>query len=560
MLTNHTYLMSFLPEPYQHSYDIAPEYSKSVAYFSMEFAIDQTLKIYSGGLGFLAGSHMRSVYDLKQNEIGIGILWSYGYYNQVRGENREMAVSHRRKIYHFLKDTGIKFQIKVHGADVWVKAMYLPSDTFGTAPMFFLTTDIEENDHLSRTISHRLYDSDNLTRTAQYILLGVGGARLLEELGVDPDVWHLNEAHALSAAFYVYSKTCSMEEVKKRFVFTTHTPVEAGNEKSSLEMLKTFSFFSDLSDQEIRDITGIQDDTFNHTLVGLRIARLANAVSKLHGDVSRDMWKGHEGICEITHVTNAQNKKYWADAELDEARAANDKVALATRKRRLKEKLCKEVASQTGRLFDPDVLTIVWARRFAGYKRANLVSRDIERFKGMLERTNKPVQIIWAGKPYPKDYDAIEEFNALCDLSNKHANMAVLVGYELELSKLLKDGSDLWLNNPIVTREASGTSGMTAAMNGSVNFSTYDGWVCEFSKHAHNSYLIPEADPNLTPEARDQHDMLGFYQVLDTEILPTYYGDKDKWWDVVLNSMNEVVPFFDSGRMADEYYKNIYNA
>ena len=324
--------MSFLPEPYKHGYEIAPEYNKSVAYFSMEFAIDQTLKIYSGGLGFLAGSHMRSVFDLKQNQIGIGILWSFGYYNQVRGENREMAVSHRRKLYHFLVDTGIKYTIKIHGADVWVKAMYLPADVFGTAPMFFLTTDIDENDHISKTISHRLYDSDTHTRTAQYILLGVGGARLLEELKVDPDVWHLNEAHALSAAFYVYSKTKSMDEVKNRFVFTTHTPVEAGNEKSSLDMLKKFSFFSGLDDEEIRDITGVQDDLFNHTLVGLRMSRIANAVSKLHGEVSRDMWKDQDGICEITHITNAQNKKYWVDTELEEARITKDKVALAARK------------------------------------------------------------------------------------------------------------------------------------------------------------------------------------------------------------------------------------
>jgi len=551
--------MSFLPEPYKHGYEIAPEYKKSVAYFSMEFAIDQTLKIYSGGLGFLAGSHMRSVHDLKQNQIGIGILWSFGYYNQVRGEDREMAVSHRRKNYHFLVDTGIKYTIKIHGADVWVKALYLPSETFGTAPMFFLTTDIEENDHLSKTISHRLYDSDSQTRIAQYILLGVGGAKLLEELKVDPDVWHLNEAHALSAAFYVYSKTKSMDEVKKRFVFTTHTPVEAGNEKSSLDTLEKFSFFSGLENSEIRSITGINDDLFNHTLVGLRMSRLANAVSKLHGEVSRKMWEGNEGICEITHVTNAQNKKYWADKELEEARIAGDKAGLAARKRVLKERLCKEVAHQTGRLFDPDVLTIVWARRFAGYKRANLVSRDLERFEAMLNRTNKPVQIIWGGKPYPKDYDAIEEFNGLCELTKKYSNAAVVVGYELELSRLMKEGSDLWLNNPVVTLEASGTSGMTAAMNGSVNISTNDGWVCEFAKTGHNSFLIPEADPNLTDEARDQHDMLGFYQLMDTEVLPLYYGDKEAWWDIVLNSMNDVVPFFDSDRMADEYYKKIYS-
>ncbi|MGB2402990.1 MAG: alpha-glucan family phosphorylase [Akkermansiaceae bacterium] len=551
--------MSFLPEPFKHPYEINPNYQKSVAYFSSEFAIDQTLKIYSGGLGFLAGSHMRSAYDLKQNVIGIGILWTYGYYNQTRGDHREMAVQQRKKIYHFLQETDIKFTIKIHDHDVWVKAMYLPADVFGSAPMFLLTTDLEENDTMSRTISHRLYDSDFLTRIAQYVLLGIGGATLLEKLGVDPDVWHMNEAHALSAAFHLYAKHGSMDEVKKRMVFTTHTPVEAGNEKSSFDLLHKFTFFNGLSMEEAREICGVEGDEFNHTLAALRISRKANAVSKLHGDVSRDMWKGHQGICEIDHVTNAQNKKYWVDPQLESARVAGDVHALAKRKRELKKLLFKEVADQTGRLFDPDYLTIVWARRFADYKRADLVARDIERFEAMLNNTDRPVQIIWAGKPYPKDWGAIDTFNHLIHLTQHYPNAAVLVGYELSLSKLLKDGSDIWLNNPVVTREASGTSGMSAAMNGSVNFSTYDGWVCEFSKDGHNSFVIPEADPALSDEARDQHDMLGFYQILETEVLPSYYDEEGSWWNIVLNSMNEVVPFFDSDRMADEYYTKMYS-
>lgn len=550
--------MSFLPTPYQPHYKVAPKYKKSVAYFSMEYAIDQVLKIYSGGLGFLAGSHMRSAHDLKQNLVGIGILWSYGYYNQVRSESRGMAVAYRRKVYHFLKDTGIKYTINVHGHDVWVKAYFLPSETFGTAPMFFLTTDIEENDHISRTISYRLYDADELTRIAQYTLLGIGGAKLLEMLGVDPEVWHLNEAHALSATFYEYSKAKSLEDVRKKFVFTTHTPVEAGNEISSYDLLKKFTFFSGLSDDAIKSAARITDDRFNHTLVALRMSRQANAVSELHGHVSRDMWKNAKGICDITHVTNAQNKKYWVDEQLEQARLTGDLDALASRKWRLKAKLFDEVANQTGRLFDPDILTIVWARRFAGYKRADLVTHDFERFLTMLERADKPVQIIWAGKPFPTDQGAVNQFNHLCELSNTHKNMAVLVGYELALSKMLKDGADLWLNNPIVTREASGTSGMTAAMNGSVNFSTYDGWVCEFAEHGHNAFIIPEADRSLTDEARDHHDRQGFYQILNTEILPLYYDTPKKWWKLVHNSMNDVVPFFDSDRMVDEYYTKVY--
>ncbi|MBT8045284.1 MAG: alpha-glucan family phosphorylase, partial [Verrucomicrobiae bacterium] len=378
-------------------------------------------------------------------------------------------------------------------------------------------------------------------------------------LGVDPDVWHLNEAHALSAAFHVYGKHGSLDEVKKRFVFTTHTPVEAGNEKSSFDLLHKFTFFNGLSHDEARKICGVEGDEFNHSLAAFRLSRKANAVSKLHGEVSREMWKSHEGICEIDHVTNAQNKKYWVDKDLEAARIAGDTRALAKRKRELKKLLFKEVADQSGRLFDPDFLTIVWARRFAGYKRADLITRDIQRFEAMLGNTERPVQIIWAGKPYPKDYGAIDMFNQLIHLTDKYPNATVLVGYELSLSKLMKDGSDIWLNNPVVTREASGTSGMTAAMNASVNFSTYDGWVCEFSKDGHNSFIIPEADPTLSEEARDQHDMLGFYQSLETKILPAYYDNPESWWQIVMNSMNEVVPFFDSDRMADEYYTKMYS-
>lgn len=549
---------SFLPQPFSHNYEIAPQYAKSAVYFSCEFAIDQSFKIYSGGLGFLAGSHMRAAADLKQNLCGIGILWTYGYYNQARGEDRELAVQFRKKEYSFLQDTGIRFTVPVHGHSVWVKALYLPGDVFGTVPMFFLSTDVEENDQLSREITHRLYDQDHRRRIAQYIILGAGGARLLEELGVDPEVWHLNEAHGLSAAFRLYEKHHSLEEVRKRLVFTTHTPEEAGNERHHFGLLKDFSFFGGVSEAEVRTITGIEGDEFNHTLAALRMARIANGVSKLHGEVSRQMWKDYPNICEITHVTNAQNKKYWADHGLEHARVGGSVEELRHRKRELKERLFRIVADQTGKLFKPDVLTIVWARRFAAYKRPDLITRDIQLFRAMLNNPKYPVQIIWAGKPYPFDYTAIEIFNQLIRITRDYPNATVLVGYELELSRFLKNGSDIWLNNPIVTREASGTSGMTAAMNGSVNLSTYDGWVCEFAKDGENSFIIPPADPGLSPDDRDRHDLLGYYTALNDKILPTYYDRPDEWSSIVLNSMNDVVPFFDADRMVDEYYKKIY--
>ena len=551
-------IKSFLPAPFAPRYEIDPKFSTSAAYFSCEFAIDQSFKIYSGGLGFLAGSHMRSASDLRQNLTGIGILWTYGYYNQVRGEDGELAVQFRKNTYSFLQDTGIRFTVPVHGHPVWVKAVFLPGDIFGTVPMFFLTTDIEENDALSRAITHRLYDNDPLRRIAQDIILGSGGAKLLDELGVDPEVWHLNEAHGLSAAFHLYKKHGSAEEVRKRLVFTTHTPEEAGNEKTDFSLLRNFTFFSDVPEEEVRDITGIQGEEFNHSLAALRLAKRANGVSKLHGEVSRRMWSHEPDICEITHITNAQNKKYWADHGLENARTENDISTLRHRKRELKERLFRVVADQTGKLFDPHVLTIVWARRFAGYKRPNLITRDIRLFREMLNDNKHPVQIIWAGKPYPFDYSAIETFDSLIRLTKDYPNATVLTGYELELSRFLKNGSDVWLNNPVVTREASGTSGMTAAMNGSVNLSTYDGWICEFAKDSENSFIIPTPDPILDPEERDRQDMLGFYAKLRGEILPLYYGKPDDWARIVFNSMNDVVPFFDSDRMAAEYYEKMY--
>jgi starch phosphorylase len=549
---------SFLPAPFSHHYEIDPKFSVSAAYFSCEFAIDQSFKIYSGGLGFLAGSHMRSAADLKQNLTGIGILWTYGYHNQVRGEDGELAVQFQKNTYSFLQDTGIRFTVPVHGHPVWVKALFLPGDIFGTVPMFFLSTDIEENDTLSRAITHRLYDNDPLRRIAQYIILGAGGAKLLEELGVDPDIWHLNEAHGLSAAFYLYKKHGSAEEIRKRLVFTTHTPEEAGNEKTDFNLLRNFTFFSDVPEEEVREITGIEGEEFNHSLAALRLAKRANGVSKLHGEVSRRMWSHEPDICEITHITNAQNKRYWADHGLENARKADDAEMLRHRKRELKERLFRVVADQRGKLFDANILTIVWARRFAGYKRPDLITRDVRMFRELLNDSTLPVQIIWAGKPYPFDYSAIDTFDSLIRLTKDYPNATVLTGYELELSRFLKNGSDVWLNNPVVTREASGTSGMTAAMNASVNLSTYDGWICEFAKDGENSFIIPTPDPHISHEERDMQDMLGIYRKLREEIQPLYYDKPDEWSRIVLRSMNDVVPYFDSDRMAREYYEKMY--
>lgn len=551
--------MNTLPSAFQHPYQFDPEYSKSAAYFCMEFAIDQSLKIYSGGLGFLAGSHMRSAFDTKQNMIGIGILWKYGYYDQFKKEDRRMGVLFQEKIYHFLQDTNIKFTINISGHPVWVKAWYLDPNLFGTAPLFLLSTDLPENDYLARSTTFKLYDSDPNAKIAQSMVLGIGGAKLLDALDYQPDVYHFNEAHALSAVFH-WLPQIGEEKLREKLVFTTHTPEEAGNEKHDINQLYQMGFFNGMDLKEVREVTGTFDDTFNHSLTALRLSRKANGVSKLHGEVSRHMWENYSGTCPIDHVTNAQNKNYWADDRLEEARANNDLAALDIRKKELKKYLFKEVANQTGKWFDENVLTIVWARRFAEYKRADLITRDIKRFHDLLTNKEMPVQIIFAGKPYPMDYNAIRQYDHLVELSLGIKNMAVLAGYELALSKKLKDGSDIWLNNPRVTREASGTSGMTAAMNGSLNLSTNDGWIREFDEICSDcSFVLPIVDHTIPHFAQDQKDLDNLYNMLNDEIIPLYYNDHNAWNQKVINSMSNVVPFFDSDRMAHDYYVKMYS-
>ncbi|MFZ6013276.1 MAG: alpha-glucan family phosphorylase [Bacteroidota bacterium] len=541
------------------SYDFNPKYSKPVAYFSMEFAVDQPLKIYSGGLGFLAGSHLRSAYELRQNLIGIGILWKKGYYDQERNQDQTLRVGFRDKDYFFLTDTKILFPITIHGSKVYVKAFLLKPNVFKTAPLFLLTTDIPENDYLAQTISHRLYDPNETTRIAQSILLGVGGAKLLDILERQTDIYHMNEGHALPLCFYLVDKYKDLNEVKKQVVFTTHTPEKAGNEEHSIPLLNSMSFFNGLTIKQVEEYVHPENGILNYTLTALRMAKRANAVSKLHGEVSRKMWSSFKNICDITAITNAQNKTYWSDPDLDQALEKNDNKALMRRKKELKHKLFRVVANQTGKLFDENVLTLVWARRFAGYKRANLILSDFNRFLKIARNKKYPIQMIWAGKPYPEDFGAINIFNEIYWKTKDLPNCTVVTGYELWLSGHLKKGSDLWLNNPRLYHEASGTSGMTAAMNGSVNVSIPDGWVPEAAKHGKNCFLIETANDALSVEEKDKIEARNLLDLLEKEIIPTYYDHPDKWMEIVKASMRDVVPQFDSGRMAAEYYEKLYH-
>lgn len=541
------------------SYKIDKKYSKPAAYFSMEFAIDQPLKIYSGGLGFLAGSHMRSAYELKQNLIGIGILWKYGYYDQERNMDGTLKVSYIEKDYSFLTDTGIIFPITIHNHEVKVKAWLLRPEVFQTAPIFLLSTDIPENDHLAQTICSRLYDSHESARIAQSILLGTGGAKLLDVLERETEVYHMNEGHALPLCFYLLNKfNNDLEEVRKRVVFTTHTPEKAGNEEHSISYMEVMSFFNSVPKETVLKLAAPDVQNLSYTLAALRMARIANGVSSLHGAVSRKMWTGFDDICEITSITNAQNKTYWMDKQLAEFHKHGSDKGLEERKKEMKKELFKEVANQTGKIFDENVLTIVWARRYAAYKRANLLIRDFERFEKLVSNSKYPIQVIWAGKPYPEDHGAIGIFNDIYWKIKDLPTCAILTGYEMQLSGVLKRGSDIWLNTPKMYREASGTSGMTAAMNGSINLSIPDGWIPEFSKHGKNCFIITPAETE-NSEEQDTIENDTLLTMLEKEIAPLYYNNPKAWTAIVKQSMEDILPEFDSNRMAREYYEKMYS-
>ena len=540
---------------WHHPYKPAKKYDKKVAYFSMEFGIHQALKIYSGGLGFLAGSHMRSAHELKQNMIGVGMLWKYGYYDQARNEDRTLRTDFIEKTYNFLEDTGIEVEVPLHdNPSVKVRAYILKPEIFGCVPMYLLSTDVEGNDHISRTITNHLYDSNELTRVSQSIILGIGGAKVVEALG-GADMYHLNEGHALPAFYYLRDQGVK----KEQFAFTTHTPEKAGNEERDARHLNRCGFFGrTLSEEELRQEM-VNDGMINYTVAALRMANKSNAVSKLHSVVANDMWKDFDGINKIIPITNAQNQNFWQDEQIKKAWKSKSAKKFRERKTELKNELFDVVLNQTQKRFDPNVITIVWARRFAGYKRADMFLYDLERFEKLLSNEKYPVQIIWAGKPYPKDYYAIDIFNHLVNFSKKRKNLAVLTGYEMDLSKQLKCGSDIWLNTPRITREASGTSGMTASFNGSVNLSINDGWIPEFQKHGENCFVLPELDHKRPVWEQDQEDCANLFDILENEVLPTYYDKKKKWQEIVFNGITDTIPEFTSNRMAKQYYEELYS-
>jgi len=557
--TTVTYSKNMLNKSEIFSYQPDEKYNSSVAYFAMEFGIDQALKTYCGGLGYLAGSHMRGAFALKQNIIGVGILWKYGYYDQVRNQEGLLTAAFVKKDYSFLKDTGIMVTVQVHQAPVHVKAYLLPPAIFGTAPILLLSTDIPENDYLSKTITHHLYDPSEPARIAQTIVLGIGGALVLEALGITPDIYHMNEGHSVTLGFYLFEKYKNLAEVKKHLVFTTHTPEASGNEEHRISLLREMSFFYTMEEEEVRNLLAMHSEDFNYTIAALKFSGKSNGVSRLHALVANQMWKDISDTGNILSITNAQDKAFWKDSILDEAIISNHDELITIRKKELKRELFKVVADQCGKIFDENVLTMVWARRFSDYKRPDLILADWDKFMAIVTNRQQPIQIIWAGKPYPTDKTEIDKFNHIITQTAGLPNCAVLSGYEMALSALLKKGSDVWLNTPRKYHEASGTSGMTAAMNGSINVSIPDGWLPEFAIDGENCFLIQTAADGLSVAQTDRIEHENLLNSLTDVVIPMYYQHHGQWLHILKEAATTIVPLFDSERLAREYYELLYS-
>ncbi len=485
--------------------------------------------------------------------VGVTMLWSYGYYDQRIAQDGQVEVAYIRKYYDFLKDTNATTEVEIFGEKVKVKAYLVEPELFGACPVYLLTTDIEGNSDWAKSISHKLYDGNEKIRIAQETVLGVAGVRILQQIGYNFDVVHMNEGHALPAAFELLRQyNGNLEEVKKKTVFTTHTPVAAGNEVHWVDTLMEGGFFAGCSREKAVELGG---ENFSLTVAALRMSRIANAVSQLHGLVANKMWEWVDGRCPIRAITNAVNLHYWQDERIKKADTPEKLLAV---KREMKEELFEYVANVAGKRFDPDVLTITWARRFADYKRAWLILMDNDRITRLLDE-NK-IQIIFAGKFHPDDVMGKEMFNKLLNRSHSLKNVVVLPGDELELSGKLKRGSDIWLNTPLRPFEASGTSGMSANANGALHLSTYDGWTVEGTFDGINGYTIeyPELDDEMPWEERHWKDHECMMNKIENEIIPTYYENKAEWARLMQQAIRTSEAYFNSDRMVVEYYNRLY--
>jgi glycogen phosphorylase len=527
----------------------------NVAYFCMEYGLHEEFRIYAGGLGILAGDILKAAKEMNKSMIGIGILWRQGYTRQFIGKDGIPYDSYHNNdyLYDLLIDTGIKIKIKLRGNDLYSKVWKI--DRYDNVPLYLLDTNLKENK--DKWITGQLYGWFEEERIAQEMVLGIAGIKALRKLGFNVDVYHLNEGHSVFAGIELirekmekgFSFEDAWDKARKKIVFTTHTPIKEGNETHSLEMLKYMGAFNGLNLDQIVQIGGAP---FNMTIAGLRLSRIANGVSKLHGKTARKMWENINNSAPIKAITNGVHQRSWVDSRI--IKAFKDGKGLWLAHQEIKEELINYIYRKTNIKLKKDALLIGFARRAAPYKRINLLFKKPEVINPYL--TDSRIQIIYSGKAHPLDDEGKEILVELIKVSNKYPESVVfLEDYNMEIGRLMTRGVDLWLNNPRRPLEASGTSGIKAAMNGVLNLSILDGWWPEACIDGINGWQFGGAYEG---SKQDNHDLEDLYKVLLEDVVPCYYEDKDRWEKMMYNSIKSTYDIYSVKNMLKKYYERMY--
>ncbi len=607
--------------------------AETLAYFSMEYGLDVSLPIYSGGLGILSGDHMKTASDMGLPLVGVGLLYRQGYFKQYLNPDGFQQESYPENdwynmpVHRCLDKDGAAIKIAVSMAGRLIAAQIWEVKV-GRSSLYLLDTNIEENSPEDRPITAALYGGDKETRIRQELLLGVGGIRALRALGVKVAATHMNEGHSAFLALErireimaerKFSFAEAAQAVLQTNIFTTHTPVPAGNERFGIDLMeKYFRPWAQELGLEWKDFLALgrerpedMNEPFCMTVLALKLSAYANGVSLLHGEVSREMWKGlwpglPEGEVPIGAVTNGVHPRTWishnmlelldryfgprfydepANLEMwDRMDRISDEELWRTHERRRErlvvfardriKRAAKRAGAGEGALLraedalSPYALTLSFARRFATYKRGNLLLRDPDRLLRLLSNHDRPVQIIFAGKAHPHDLPGKELIKELVHFSRKdevQSRIVFLEDYDMTMARYLTSGSDVWLNTPRRPLEASGTSGMKAGMNGVLNCSVLDGWWAEaYAKHGPSiGWAIGSGEMYADEELQDQIESEALYDLLEREIVPEFYqrgrdGLPREWIRMMKASMRTVGMEFSSHRMLKEYSERFY--
>lgn len=602
--------------------------SPVIAYFSMEFGIHHCLKIYSGGLGILAGDYLKEASDSNYNIVGVGLLYRFGYFRQKLGSKGEQQAIYEAEDFSNLPicpiddATGKQLTISLVWPGRTVKARVWEAKV-GKVKLYLLDTDFDENLPEDRRVTHHLYGGDNENRLKQELILGIGGIRVLRALGVKPDLYHSNEGHSafigLERLRYLMEKRHltfneAKEAIRASTLFTTHTPVPAGHDSFDEELMRKYiPHYPDrlnITWERLMNLGRVENDPdrkFNMSFLATRMSQEVNGVSKLHGEVTRKMfsklWPGYlEDELFIGHVTNGVHYPTWLAPELkklysritgsvsfdqtdrsnwekiytvDDSELFNIKAGL---KRKLFEWIRKQMQTEMierhvsprkllniSTHLNEDALTIGFARRFATYKRAALIFRDLERLSRIVNNPERPLQFIFAGKAHPQDgagQDLIRRINEISQMAEFQGKVIFLENYDIEMAKHMLSGVDIWLNTPTRPLEASGTSGEKAVMNGTLHFSVLDGWWVEGYK-AFAGWALPLKRTFQNQELQDDIDAETIYNMLENEVVPAYYNRNNEgiaveWISYIKNSLVKVAPEFTTKRMIDDYYRKYY--